>query len=214
MRRATLLLLAAVLFAAVSLPAAQAQQQEPPKEKKKPRKVWTEDDLAGLGGRINVVGTEAPPPAPAAQPAAGAPTPADALWKELDDLVEERETIKVQIDLNQQAVESLNRKLADETDPIVIDELLEGRVWQEDQLVQWEAELERVNARIAELEKLTAGRKRPPKPKPVATEKARPAEAGEEGEAPPAEEPPAEEPPVEEEPPAEEEPPPPPPLAS
>jgi hypothetical protein len=208
MRRLTVFLLAAILFAAVSIPAAHAQPQEPPKEeKKKPRKVWTEDDLKGLSGRINVVGTEAPPPAPAAQPAAG-PQPADALWKELDDLRQERETIQLQIDINREAVESLNRKLAAETDPLNIEELLQGRAWQEDELATWEAELVRVNARIAELEKLTAGRKRPPKPQPVPAEKARPAEAGEEGEAPPAEEAPKEEPPEE---PAEEEPPPPPP---
>lgn len=208
MRKPTLLLLVAALFLAGSIPVVQAQQQEQPKEKKKPRKVWTEDDLAGLRGNINVVGTEAPP-VPAAQPATGVAQPADALWKELDDLLEERKVIQVQIDLNRAAVESINRKLDAETDALNIDELLQGRVWQENEIASWEAELERVNARIAELEQLTAGRKRPAKPAPIKTEKVRP--AGEEGEAEGAPAPPEE--PPKEEPPAEEPPPPPPPFS-
>jgi len=209
MRRAILLLLVAALFLAGSIPAVQAQQQEQPKEKKKPRKVWTEDDLAGLSGRINVVGTEAPPPAPAQQPTAGKAQPPDALWRELDDLLRERDVIQVQIDLNRAAVESLNQKLNEETDPLNIDELLQGRAWQEEEILTWEAELERVNARVAELERLTAGRKRPAtaRAKAETPVKQRPAAEGEEA---PAEEPPQEEPPAEE-PPAEEEPPPPPP---
>ncbi len=191
MRKTAALFLAVILFTTVSLAAAQTQPP-PPKEKKKPRKVWTEEDLAGLGGRINVVGTEAPPPAAAEKPAAQAGQPSDALWKELDDLMEERKMVQEQIDLNRASVESLNQKLNAETDPDNIAELLEGRVWQEEQVARWEAELARVNARIAELEKLTAGRKRPPQPAAVKTEKVRP--AGEEGEAEaapaPAEEPP------------------------
>ncbi|MCI0402579.1 MAG: hypothetical protein L0212_03545 [Acidobacteria bacterium] len=202
MRKPILVVLIAALLSAVSLAAAQSQPQASPKEKKKPRKVWTEEDLAGLGGRINVVGTEAPP-APAEQPAVTQARPADALWKELDDLLEERKVTQVQIDLNRASVEALNQKLSAETDPDNINELLQGREWQEAQVAQWEAELERVNTRIAELERLTAGRKRPPKPAPVKTEKVRP--AGEEGEAQatptPAEEPPKEEPPAEEPPP-------------
>ncbi|MGH2670215.1 MAG: hypothetical protein ACRDH5_14055 [bacterium] len=211
MRKVIVLLLVAALFTAVSLPALQSQPQQPPKEKKKPRKVWTEDDLAGLGGRINVVGAEAPPPAPPGQPAVpGAARPDDALWRELDDLHLERKEIQGQIDLNRRSVDSITAKLAGETDPVAIDDLLGLRVWQEEQVVLWEEELERVTARIAELEKLTAGRKRPPRPAPVKIEKVRPAPAEEgEGEAPP--EPPGEEPPEEESP--EEEPPPPPPAS-
>lgn len=209
MRRPTLLLLAVALFTAISLPALQSQPQEPPKEKKKPRKVWTEDDLGKLGGNINVVGTEAPPPAPPGQPPApAAPRPEDALWRELDDLLAERKMIQTQIDLNRDAVDSLNNKLNEENDPLNIEELLEGRTWQENELATWEEELVRVNARIAELEKLTAGRKRPPSAQPKAKTpvKQRPAAEGEEAL--------AEEPPAEEgESPAEEEPPPPPPLS-
>jgi len=206
MRRPILLLLTAALFTAVSLPALQSQPQEQPKEKKKPRKVWTEEDLAGLGGRINVVGSEAPPE-PAAQPATAAARPDDALWKELDDLRAEREMIQGQIELNQRSVASITEKLNTESDPVSIDELLELRAWQEEQVTEWEVELERVNTRIAELEKLTAGRKRPPKPAPVKTEKPRPAAPAAQGEGEaPAEPPPAEEP-------SEEEPPPPPPAS-
>jgi hypothetical protein len=113
----------------------------------------------------------------------------------------------VQIDLNRASVDSLNQKLNDETDPLNIDELLQGREWQEGELAKWEAELRRVDARIAELEKLTAGRKRPVQPAPAKAEKARPAGEQGETEAAPA---PVEEPEPKEEPPSEEEPPPPP----
>jgi len=98
-------------------------------------------------------------------------------------------------------IEGLTQKINEESDPLNLEDLLQGRAFQEEQVAMWEAELERVNTRIAELEKLTAGRKRPPRPAPVKTEKVRPAQEGEEGEAPPADEPPAEEPPSEEEPP-------------
>ncbi|MGH9814121.1 MAG: hypothetical protein ACRD4T_13395, partial [Candidatus Acidiferrales bacterium] len=113
MRKPILVILSAVLFAAVSFLAVQAQQQEQPTEKKKPRKVWTEDDLAGLSGRINVVGTEAPPPAPAGQlGAAGAQAPADgsAIWEELDLLTTQRQTTQEQLALNQRHLEAMTAK--------------------------------------------------------------------------------------------------------
>jgi hypothetical protein len=204
------LFLVAALFAAVSLPALHAQQQEPPKEKKKPRKVWTEDDLAGLGGRINVVGTEAPPPPPAGLPAAAAPTGDTALWEELDMLTGQRQAAQEQLDLNRRHLESINAKLDEESDALNIDELLQGRATKEEEILRLEGELESLNQQVAALEKQLAGRKRPARTRaqpPVPAKERPPAAEGEE----PAEETPAEEPPKEE-PPAEEEPPPPPPA--
>lgn len=201
MKKATILLLAAGLLVAVSIPAVQAQQQEQPKEKKKPRKVWTEDDLAGLSGRINVVGVEAPPPAPPGQPAAGgAPADGSAIWEELDMLTQQRQTTQEQLDLNRRHVEAMTAKLNAESDPANIDELLQGRVQKEEEVARLEAELEQLNLQIAELERQTRGRKRPAKTRVKAEQpvKQRPAAEGEET---PAEEPPKEEPPAEEPPP-------------
>ncbi len=209
MRKPVLAILSAVLLAAISLPALPAQQPQPSKEQKKPRKVWTEEDLKGLSGNINVVGTEAPPEAPARPAPAGAAASADfGLWAELDDLTEQRRVAQEQIELNRGHVEAINREIAEETNPVALEELLQGREWQEEQARQYEDELEQVNARIAELERLLAGRKRPPQPKAVRPEKVRPAPEAEAGEA--QEEPEAPPVPAEEEP-AEEEPPPPPP---
>ena len=201
MRRAILLLLVAALFLAGSIPAVQAQQQEQPKEKKKPRKVWTEDDLAALTGRINVVGTEAPPPAPPGQPVAGAaPADGSAIWEELDMLTQQRQTTQEQLELNQRHLEAMTAKINEETDPLNIDEFLQGRAQKEEEVLRLETELEQLNAQIAELERQTRGRKRPAKTrvKPEEPAKQRPAAEGEEA---PAEEPPKEEPPAEEPPP-------------
>ena len=201
MRRAILLLLAAALFLAGSIPALQAQQQEQPKEKKKPRKVWTEDDLAGLTGRINVVGTEAPPPAPPGQPVAGAaPADGSAIWEELDMLTQQRQTTQEQLELNQRHLEAMTAKINEESDPLNMDELLQGRAQKEEEVLRLETELEQLNAQIAELERQTRGRKRPAKTRVKAEQpvKQRTPPAGE-GEEAPAEEPPAEEPPAEEE---------------
>lgn len=203
MRKTIALCLAVILFSAVSLAAAQSQPQEPPKEKKKPRKVWTEDDLKRLSGRVNVVGTEPPPPAePKAAPAE--PQTPGFPWEELDDLTARRRDLERGLEIGQRQLSQINEELAATNDAAEIDALLERRVAQEEAIAQREVELAEVVARIAELEKQAKGRKRP-----AAVKVERPRPPAEEGEAgpPPAEEPPAEEPPAEEPPP-----PPPPPL--
>ena len=204
MKKPVGLILSAILFAAISLPAVQAQQPEQPKEKKKPRKVWTEEDLGKLGGPINVVGAEAPPPAAPGQPGAGAQAPADgsAIWEELDLLTTQRQTTQEQLELNQRHLEAMTAKINEESDPLNIDELLQGRAQKEEEILRLETELEQLNAQIAELERQTRGRKRPAKTRVKAEQpvKQRTPPAGE-GEEAPAEEPPAEEPPAEEEPP-------------
>lgn len=164
MRRPALLFLAITLFAAVSLAAAQSQP--PPPEKKKPRKVWTNEDLSGIGGTINVVGQAAPPPSEG-KPAQTSAAPSASAWEELDQLKAEREDTKAQVDLNRRAVESITAKLNDETNAANKDELLQGRNWQEEQVRNYEARLEQIDARIAELEKQTKGKKRPAKLKPA-----------------------------------------------
>ncbi|MGH9789237.1 MAG: hypothetical protein ACRD4U_11110 [Candidatus Acidiferrales bacterium] len=204
MRKVSVLFLVAALFAAVSLPALQSQPQQPPKEKKKPRKVWTEDDLAGLSGRINVVGVEAPPPAEPKAAPAEAQGPGFP-WEELDDLTARRSDLERVLGIGRQQLERMNNDLHATNDPVEIETLLNAREAQEAAIAQREEELAATIARIAELEKQTKGRKRPPKP--AQTEKARPAQEGEEAAPGASPEAPEEESPKEEPPP-----PPPPPL--
>jgi len=199
MRKPVGLILFAILFTVLSLPAV--QQQEQPKEKKKPRKVWTEDDLKGLSGRINVVGTEAPPPAePKAAPAQ--PLAPGFPWEELDDLTARRRDLERGLEIGQRQLDQINEELRATQDADEIDALLQRRVAQEEAIAQREEELAQVVARIAELEKQAKGRKRPAAPpRPERAPPAEGAEAGSEATPQPAEEPPAEEEPAEEEPP-------------
>jgi len=198
MRRAILLLLVAALFLVGSIPTVQAQQQEQPKEKKKPRKVWTEEDLAGLGGRINVVGTEAPPPAAPKVAPAEAQGPAFP-WEELGDLTARRSDLERVLEIGRQQLERMNDDLHAANDPVEIETLLNAREAQEAAIAQREEELAATIARIAELEKQTKGRKRPPKL--IQTEKARPAQEGDEAAPEASPEAPEEEAPEEEPPP-------------
>lgn len=191
-------LLAAGLLAPTVSGLAQAQEQDKEKEKKKPRKVWTNDDLSGLGGRINIVGQEPPPP-PEAKPAPEAAT-GTFPWEELDYLYELKPDLERKLETVRGDLARVNEELPQATEQFEIDSLLEERNAYEQEIARRETELEEINARIAELEKQTKGKKRPPK----APAKPKPAPAPEEGEEAP--EKPAEEP-------AEEPPPPPPPPA-
>ena len=199
MRKPTVLLLAVALLAAVSLPAAAGQQQEQPKEKKKPRKVWTNEDLGGLGGRINVVGQEPPPPAEekAAQPIAA--DSAGYTWEQLDALQGTRAALEKDLPSARVALENINEEYRKTTDPARIDAILQARTEQEQRITGLEEQLQQVNVEIAVLEKYTKGKKRPAKAKPAAPKPAAPQPAGEAGQPqeqkPPAEQPPAPPPP-------------------
>ena len=191
MRKPAVLLLGVALVAAVSLAAAQSQPPPIP-EKKKPRKVWTNEDLSGLGGGINVVGQEAPP-APEAKPAA-APAP-DYTWVQLDALRETRTALERDLANNRQAIENLNEEYRKATDPGRIDAILEARAEQEQRVANLGQQLQQVNTDLAVVEKLTKGKKRPAKLKPAAPPAAPAGESAPAGEQPPAEKPPAQQPP-------------------
>ncbi|HXE75749.1 MAG TPA: hypothetical protein VNN18_08960 [Candidatus Xenobia bacterium] len=169
MRRAAVLLQVIALLAAVSVAGAQSQQTPPP-EKKKPRKVWTNEDLSGIGGNINVVGTAAPPPAEA-QPEKAAATKDDAVWEELDTLRIIKADVEKNLANNRRWLENLNEEYRAASDAGRIDTILQGRAELEARIADYEAQLVQVNAQIAELEKFTKGKKRPAKPKPAAAPK-------------------------------------------
>ena len=199
------ILLLVGLLAGASLAAAQSQPPPPPK--KKPAKVWTNEDLSSIGGTINVVGREAPPPAEAKseQPAA---TKDDAVWEELDTLHTVRANVEKNLANNRRWLENINEEYRKTNDPGRLDTVLQARAEQEARIVELEQQLVQVNADIARLEKFTKGKKRPAKAKPAAPA---PKPATPEGEAAPAgEQPPAPQPPA----PAQEPPPPPPPPPS
>lgn len=191
MKKPTIILLGIALFAGISLAAAQSQPPPPP-EKKKPRKVWTNEDLSGLGGRINVVGQEPPPPAEAkaAQPAAAAGP--GFPWEELDVLYQNRASLEKELPVARAALENINEEYRKTTDPGRIDVVLEARADQEQRIASLEQQLLEINTRIADLEKQTKGRKRPAK---VATKPAAPKPAPQAGEPAPAPEPPPPPPP-------------------
>ncbi len=200
MRKPTVLLLTITLFAGVSLAAAQSQPPPPP-EKKKPRKVWTNEDLSGLGGRINVVGQEAPPPSEV-NPAQSPKSAPDYTWEQLDALRDTRAQLENELPSARAALENINNEYRAATDPVRIDAILQARTQQEERIANLEQQLQQVNADIATVEKLTKGKKRPAKAKPVAP---KPAATQPEGAGQPQEQkPPAEQPP----------PPPPPPPSS
>jgi len=186
------LLLAFTLFTAALLAA---QSQPPPPEKKKARKVWTNEDLSGIGGSINVVGREAPPPAEA-KTAQGAATKDDAVWEELDGLRITKADVEKNLANNRRWLDNLNEEYRKASDPGRIDTILQGRTDLETRIADYESQLVELNAQIAELEKFTKGKKRPATPKAVAPKPAtpQPAPVGEAGQ-PPAQKPPAEQPP-------------------
>jgi len=192
MRRVTVLLFAVALLATVSLAAVQSQPPPPP-EKKKPRKVWTNEDLSALGGRINVVGQEAPPPSEV-NPAQSPKSAPDYTWEQLDALRDTRAQLENELPSARAALENINKEYSAATDPVRIDAILQARTQQEERIANLEQQLQQVNADLATVEKLTKGKKRPAKAKPVA-----PKPAGES--APPAEQPPAEKPPTQQPPP-------------
>ena len=191
MRKPTGLLLAVALFASVSL-AAQGQQAQP-SEKKKPRKVWTNEDLSGIGGPINVVGRESLPPV-GAKPEQPAAADGDAVWEELDALQASRGKVEKNLENNRRWLENLTEEYRNASDPERINTILQARVELEQRIAGYEQELEQVNAEIAALEKHTKGKKRPAKAKAAAPKPPAPQPAGEAGQ-PPEEKPPAEPPP-------------------
>lgn len=205
MKKPTGILLTLSLLAGVSLAAAQSQPPPPPK--KKPAKVWTNEDLSGLGGNINIVGREAPPPAEAKSEQSAA-TKDDAVWEELDGLRTNKAQVEKNLANNRRWLENLNEEYRKTNDPSRLDTVLQARAEQETRIVELEQQLVQVNEEIARLEKFTKGKKRPAKAKPAAPAP-KPATPG--GEAAPAgEQPPAPPPPA----PAQEPPPPPPPPPS
>lgn len=166
MKKPTGILLAIALLAGASLAAAQSQPPPPP-EKKKPRKVWTNEDLSSLGGNINVVGREAPPPAEAKpeKPTAGKD---DAVWEELDTLRIIKADVEKNLANNRHWLENVNEEYGKATDPSRIDAILQGRAELETRIAGYEEQLRQTNEQIAALEKFTKGKKRPAKAKPAA----------------------------------------------
>jgi len=162
-----LLALGLVLPLAVpSLAPAQSGEQEEKQEqeqpKKKARKVWTNDDFP-----------ERPRAAPAkakeeTQKAEAAPQPLEALFAELDQARADRDRWRDSLPVVRQGLEDLRqqRRNADtDYDRTMYDEAIAAA---EAELVSTEETVKELEARVAELEQLTKGKKRPPaKPAPA-----------------------------------------------
>jgi len=135
---------------------SQASGQQQPPEKKKARKVWTNDDFPAR-------------PAPAAKKEE-AQKPGESrslaeLFAELDNAREERKLTQETLEAFQKGLEELRERrfnARDDYDRDFLDLAIEAR---EADIAKVEAQLKELDARIAELEKLTKGRKRPQPPK-------------------------------------------------
>jgi hypothetical protein len=138
----------------------QEQTQEQEKPKKKARKIWTNDDFP-----------QRPAPAPAAKKeeapkAEAAPQPLEQLFAELDQARADRDRWRDSLPVVRQGLEDLRerRRNADnDYDRNMYDEAIEAA---EAELVSTEETVQELEARVAELEQLTKGKKRPPA-KPV-----------------------------------------------
>jgi predicted RNase H-like nuclease (RuvC/YqgF family) len=152
----------ALALAVPSLALAQAEEQEQTQEQEKPkkkaRKIWTNDDFPER-------------PAPAAKKeeapkAEAAPQPLEQLFAELDQARADRDRWRDSLPVVRQGLEDLRerRRNADnDYDRNMYDEAIEAA---EAELVSTEETVQELEARVAELEQLTKGKKRPPA-KPV-----------------------------------------------
>lgn len=138
----------------------QEQTQEQEKPKKKARKIWTNDDFP-----------QRPAPAPAAKKeealkAEAAPQPLEQLFAELDQARADRDRWRDSLPVVRQGLEDLRerrRNAETDYDRDMYDEAIEAA---EAEVVATEETVQELEARVAELEQLTKGKKRPPA-KPV-----------------------------------------------
>ncbi len=166
MKRILLLsLLSLGLVVALTVPVlAQSEQPKP----RKPRKVWTNEDFP-----------ERPQPAPAekpgAAPAAQEPTSDEMLFAELDQAREDLTRWQQTADIYRRAIATEEQRLRDADSDYDRDAYARSLEVSRGQLVNAEAQVAELQARIAELEQLTAGKKRPA-PKPEDAQKKNPAQ--------------------------------------
>lgn len=158
MRRNRLTLcLSLACILSLALPAllpAQSGSQPPPAEKKKTRKVWTNEDFAS--------GSQ-----PAAEekkeetPAAEQPQSAEALFAELDQARTDYAGWQKTLELYRQQLEEGNQRLRDADNDYDRDAYRRSVEASEQVLANAEETVKQLAARIAELETLTKGMKRP-----------------------------------------------------
>ncbi|MFQ5694696.1 MAG: hypothetical protein ACE5HB_01770 [Terriglobia bacterium] len=162
------MLLGLVLLLATPGLAAQDQTEKKNEaSKKKARKVWTNEDLSSLRGRINVVGRRRPPTQPGTGPASLNPADAERaaqLFAQLDKAKEERELLQITLDAFRQDLTSLQEQLARSGDTTDRDMLQLAIDATQADITRTEQELQQLETRIAELEKQTQGLKRPSPP--------------------------------------------------
>lgn len=161
-----LLALGVVLSLAVpSLAAAQSGEQEQKQEQEKPkkaRKVWTNDDFP-----------EGPAVAPAAKKEEGpkaeaAPQPLEELFAELDKARADRDRWRNSMPVLRQGLEDLRERRRNADNDYDREMYDEGIKAAEAEIASAEETVKELEARVAELEQLTKGKKRPrPKPAPA-----------------------------------------------
>jgi len=146
-----------VLLLALAVPAlADPQATDPPQvEKKKARKVWTNDDFAPAASMPEE-------PEPEQAPAAEAPPrPLEVLFAELDSAREELAGWRVTLENYRQAFEAVVERRRNADNDYDRDAYEAAIPPAEEQLIGAEEKVKQLEARVAELEQLTKGKKRP-----------------------------------------------------
>lgn len=159
------LLLALLLGLCVSASAqdeslADIARKTKAKKEQSDRKVWTNADFPEREA----------PPAPSASAEAGQRSP-EQLFAELDQARADLASWKETLDLYQRGIVEVRQRLDEADNDYDREAYSRSLDASEDLVIETEQTIEDLNARIAELEKLTQNLKRPP-PKPAEQEKA------------------------------------------